>query len=188
MKIVFIDNEFTGIHAITTLISVGLVTLEGESLYVTLNDFNEDQVSEWVKDNVLGKINTSESISSLTACGVIQEFLDNYSQGEQVSLVSAGKMIDIILLFQLWHSKCPERKYFHMDCLPSYLNHGAHFDLNTLFFVAGLDPDMDRAAFVEKDNVTRHHALDDAMIVRECFLKLVKEGKISDYVMKSVQS
>lgn len=178
MKIIFIDNEFTGTHALTTLISVGLVTLEGESLYVTLNDFDKDQISEWVRTNVLSMINERESVSSLEACKKIQVFLDKYSEGEKISLVSAGKMTDIILFFQLWHKLYPTIKYFSMDLLPEYLNHGSHFDLNTLFFVSGIDPDIDRTKFVGRNDVKRHHALDDAIIVRECFLKLHREGKV----------
>ncbi|MEA3346890.1 MAG: 3'-5' exoribonuclease [Candidatus Auribacterota bacterium] len=186
MKIVFIDNEFTGVHAFTTLISVGLVTFEGDSLYVSLNDYDKDQVSGWVKDNVLNMIDESKSVSSLEACKKVQIFLDNYSKGEKVSLVSAGKMTDIILFFQLWHSLHPGKKYFHLSFLPEYLNHGAHYDLNTLFFIAGIDPDIDRAKFAGRKESNRHHALDDAKIVRECFLKLVKDETFSKRSLKDV--
>lgn len=186
MKIVFIDNEFTGVHAVTTLISVGLVTLEGESLYVSLNDYDRGQVSGWVKDNVLNMIDESKSVSSLEACNKIQTFLDDYSKGEKVSLVSAGKMTDIILLFQLWHSLHPEKKYFHLSFLPEYLNHGAHYDLNTLFFIAGINPDIDRAKFAGWNSSKRHHALDDAKVVRECFLKLFKDENLSKSSLKGI--
>jgi hypothetical protein len=39
-KLVFLDTEFTGLHASTTLISVGMDTLEGEEFQLCLNDYN----------------------------------------------------------------------------------------------------------------------------------------------------
>lgn len=183
-KIVFIDTEFTGVHAFTTLISVGLVTLEGDSLYITLNDYDQDQVTDWIRENVLSLIDKSKSVSRREACCQISEFLEKYSQDENISLISAGKLVDITLFFQLWHSLHPERKYFHLDYLPDYLNHGAHFDLNTLFYIAGVDPDINREEFVGRGLYARkHHALEDAKVVRECFLKLIESSKISKNVL-----
>tara|TARA_A100001011_G_C13721134_1_gene599667 strand:+ start:390 stop:572 length:183 start_codon:yes stop_codon:yes gene_type:complete len=48
MKYVFIDAEFTGEHAKTTLVSLGLVSFSGKELYLTLNDFDLDQVTDWL--------------------------------------------------------------------------------------------------------------------------------------------
>ena len=50
---IIFDTEFTGEHAFTTLVSIGLVTLDGEELYITLNDYDKDQVTDWLKENVL---------------------------------------------------------------------------------------------------------------------------------------
>ena len=49
MKIVFLDLEFTGEHAYATPVSFGLVTLDNQELYVTLNDYSKDQVTDWLK-------------------------------------------------------------------------------------------------------------------------------------------
>jgi DNA polymerase III epsilon subunit-like protein len=179
-KIVFLDTEFTGVHTDTTLISVGMVTLEGSSLYVTLNDYDSNQINDWIRDNVLSLIDESKSVSGKEACLRISKFLERYSENERISLVSAGKLLDITLLFQLWHSLYPETKYFNLKYLPPYLNHGAHFDLNTLFHVAGIDPDIDRNEFAGlHDYKRKHHALDDAMVVRKCFLSLVESGRMT---------
>ena len=56
MKIVFADCEYTGEHSITTLVSLGLVTLDGNELYLTLNDYEDSQISHWVNENVISKI------------------------------------------------------------------------------------------------------------------------------------
>lgn len=179
MKLVFVDTEFTGVHAYATLISVGAVTLEGDELYVTLNDYDQSQVTDWVRQNVLVHIDKSGSVSRREACDRLALFLNKHARGERIGLMSAGKMTDIMLLFQLWHTLYPDRKYFHFELLPEHLNHGSHFDLNTLFFAAGVDPDVDREAWAGVKSSRRHDALEDAKIVRECFLKMAREGNIA---------
>ena len=183
MKIVFIDAEFTGEHALTTLVSIGLVTFEGDQLYISVNDYSEDQVTEWLKDNVLNQIDSTKSISSEQAFKLVSRWLGDYSNGEKIHLVSAGKGADLILLFELWKFSEFGSKYFHsLHCLPNYLNHCEHFDLNTLFMVAGIKPDIDREYFARKSTSTnRHNAIYDAILVRECFIKLKNKGVLKNF-------
>ncbi len=183
MKIVFIDAEFTGEHALTTLVSLGLVNLEGDQLYVSLNDYSENQVTEWLRENVLNQIDSTKSISSKEAFKLVSEWLENYSNGEKIHLVSAGKGADLILLFELWKYSKFNLKYFHsLHCLPDYLNHNSHFDLNTLFMVAGIKTDIDREYFVRNyTSNKRHNALYDAIILKECFIKLKNEGLLNNF-------
>ena len=56
MKLVFFDTEYTGGHAFTTLVSVGLVRLDGRELYLTLSDYARGQVTNWLRENVLSLI------------------------------------------------------------------------------------------------------------------------------------
>ena len=180
MKIVFIDCEFTGEHAFATLVSVGMVTLDGRELYISLNDYDRDQVDSWLEANVLQKIDPKTTVSSQRACILVAQFLEEYAQSKPVSLISAGKLNDISLLFQLWHSVYPERKYFHFGrYLPKYLNHRAHFDLDTLFFAAGLSSNLNREDYIgESNKELKHSALYDAQVVRQCFIKLIKSGRL----------
>jgi DNA polymerase III epsilon subunit-like protein len=178
MKVVCVDTEYTGEHARTTLVSVGMVTLEGAGLYVTVNDYARDQVTDWLRDHVLSLIDERKALPTREACERIDRFLRDYSQGEPVALVSAGKATDLILIFQLWASRCPAGRTFHaLYDLPNFLRHRWHMDLDTLFCVAGIDPAIDRDQFA-RANVegARHHSLHDAKVVRACFLKLVKTG------------
>lgn len=184
MKLVFLDTEYTGEHAYATLVSLGLATLEGESLYLTLNDYDQDQVTDWLRDNVLNLIDESQNISSFAAYQKVSQWLEAYSAGDQIHLVSAGLGSDLLLLFELWRFARPELKYFHaLHCLPAYLNHAKHFDLNTLFFVAGVNPDINRESFINYSlQGERHHALYDAQVVRECFLKLIKQKELHQFI------
>ena len=63
-KIIFIDTEFTGEKQNTTLISIGIVTLDKKKLYITLSDYDKNQITPWVRKNVLSKIDEKNSIKN----------------------------------------------------------------------------------------------------------------------------
>lgn len=176
-KIIFIDTEFTGEHAYTTLVSLGVVTLDGQEFYVTLNDYDKDQVSDWLDKNVLCYIDNKKSVGSNTAYKLLHTFLSDYSDDHPLYVVSCGLLQDYLLMLELYKHSQPSRKYFHaLHCLPEYLNHYAAIDLNTLFRTCGVDPSINRLEFSEcNTTLKRHNALDDAKIVRRCFLKLMEE-------------
>jgi hypothetical protein len=183
MKLVCLDTEFTSLHAYATLISVGLVTWEGEELYVCVDDYARDQVTPWIEENVLTEISPQECVSSAQACQRVEAFLSRYAGNERIALLSAGKMTDHLLLFQLWHTQHPQDKYFHFSKLPYYLYHNIHLDLHTLFVCAGYDPEKieDRAVFAHYDAPgVRHNALHDARVVRACVQRLIAEGKLPE--------
>lgn len=180
MKIVFFDNEYTGLRASTTLVAIGMVTLEGEQLGVAFDDYDRTQVNDWLRSNVLNLIDEQARVSTARGFSIVSGFLEAYSQGEPVTLVSAGKALDVVLLFELWRVTTAPHEQFHWhDHLPEYLRHRAHFDLDTLFFAAGIDPNIDRDEYIGHTiQGTRHEALFDAVVVRECFLKMVREGRL----------
>jgi hypothetical protein len=176
-KFAFIDAEFTGEHQRTTLVSLAVVGLGDEHIYLTFNDYDRDQVTPWLEKNVLADIDSSYSLSYDEGYRLLDTWFNNYSQGDQISLVSVGKTLDLVLLFQLWHYGHPHRQYFHnLYCLPSCLNHSAHFDLPTIFWLAGLPPDQDRDVLAGVIPGNRHNALHDALVVRECFLRCLHKS------------
>ena len=183
-KVVFIDAEFTGEHARTTLISLGAVTYEGDEIYFALNDYDPAQVTEWIAENVLAHIDPGETIDSATAYRRLDEFLSAYADGQRLHVVSAGLLQDVLLMFELYHHACPERDYFHaLHCLPDYLQHHAGIDLNTLFRICGVDPATDRRAYAGLEgDLRRHHALDDARVVRGCFMRMESHPAMSQLV------
>ena len=77
MKIVYIDTEFTGEHALATLVSIGLVAVDGRELYVTLNDYDERQVTDWFRENVLSMIKKETSVSKKEAYEIINKWIKN---------------------------------------------------------------------------------------------------------------
>ena len=186
MKIVCIDTEFTGEHALATLVSIGLVAVDGRELYVTLNDYDERQVTDWFRENVLSMIKKETSVSKKEAYEIINKWLIDYADGDEINLVSAGKGLDITLLWELYHQGHPELDYFHcLNYLPFYMNHSRHFDLNTLLFTVGFDLDQGKDAFLGREvSQKRHNALYDARVVKDCFLKLLEYSEVKAFLGK----
>lgn len=175
-RLVFVDCEFTGEHAATTLVSIGLVTLEGESIYVILEDYDRSQVTDWLRENVLCDIDETQAVSSSEAFRRIKAFFEEYAGSKPLYLVSAGLGQDMILLMELFKHGGVSGRYFHaLHDTPEYLQHFAFIDLNTLFRACGVAPMSRREDFAGLSGQgRRHNALDDAMVVRACFLKLLE--------------
>ena len=74
-KKVFIDLEYTGQHQFTTLVSIGMVGENYEELYLTFNDYDQTQVTNWLKKNVINEIDSSKSISKMDGLKKIQKWL-----------------------------------------------------------------------------------------------------------------
>jgi len=182
-NLVFIDAEYTGEHAHTTLVSLGLVTMDGRELYLTLNDYDRDQVTDWLIKNVLSMIDQKTMVDSVTAYRRLDKWLKEVAGDGRICLVSAGLGSDLLLLFELYRHSRPNLKYFHaLHCLPHFLNHVEHFDLNTLFFAAGENAASDRDAFLSNSiSGNRHDALHDARLAKGCFIKLVKSGALPQF-------
>lgn len=49
----FFDTEFTGLHAGTTLVSIGIVAENGKKFYAEFSDYDESQCDDWIRENVL---------------------------------------------------------------------------------------------------------------------------------------
>ena len=53
---IFLDAEFTGLHKLTTLISIALVAENGKAFYAEFTDYDEMQVDEFVQTQILNKL------------------------------------------------------------------------------------------------------------------------------------
>lgn len=182
MKIVFLDTEFTGEHRATTLVSLGMVTRDGAEFYRCTSDYDPAQVSPWLTENVLSRLATEERVDSATLARELDGWLCEYAAGEKVHFCSAGKLLDILLVYDLY-AHLTDGVFHYLHTVPRFISHADHIDLCTLFLCAGLDPGLDRAAFAGRPAAHRHNALEDARINRLCFERLV-----ADYSLDTLKS
>lgn len=189
---IFFDCEFTGLHKNTTLISIGLIAETGQSFYAELTDYDKSQVDEWLEKNVIARldapnghgIKTNEfhhhTKGKIAVCGdsaYIKEQVEKWlSQFEEVEMWSDCISHDWVLFCDLFgHAfSIPKNVYY----IP--------FDICTLMKIKGIDPDTNREKFVKKHFETsrifavepkpliKHHALFDAMVIKECYNILIK--------------
>ena len=78
---IFLDTEFTGLHAKTTLISIGLVADNGSKFYAELTDYDESQIDDWLRDNVISGLRLGATpITYKSICGLICETVGDTSR------------------------------------------------------------------------------------------------------------
>ncbi|QDP42823.1 Rnase H [Bacillus phage vB_BmeM-Goe8] len=183
MTKIFWDFEFTGLHQYTTPISVGFKASNGKQFYAEFNDFDQDQVDDWVRDNVIAHLQFTEE----------DEFMFQ-NVGDYTCV--KGTFVQVSNRFLQWLKQF-DRVEFWGDCL-SYdgvlLNNlfwGAHnvpenvdyifYDICTLFKMFGIDPDISREAFIDKPiNGKKHNALYDSLVIEACYEKLQRNKKLYD--------
>lgn len=177
MKI-FFDLEFTGLHQKTTPISLGLVSDSGVTFYAEFTDFDHDQIDDWIRKNVLKNLVLKDWMSPTNNEYVIEKdnnmkvkggrlkvvqhlarWLDKFN--EQITLVSDCLPYDYVLFCELFGGSMN---------LPKKLSY-IPIDICTMFVMKGIDPDISREEF-SGIHLTKHNALDDAIVIRECYRKL----------------
>lgn len=180
MTKVFFDTEFTGLHQNTTLISIGLISECGKTFYAELNDYDKNQIDDWLKSNVIDNLNypkgdvsdcivTEDNPKDMLVYGTMQEvkfYLEKWlSQFEVVEMWSDCLSYDWVLFCQIFgHAfNIPKNVYY----IP--------FDICTLFKAKGIDADISREKFACGEvysEMPKHNALWDAKVIKMCYEKL----------------
>lgn len=116
MRKIFFDTEFTGLHQNTTIVSIGLISDEGERFYAELTDYDETQCNEWIEKNVLDHLllsGNSELEKELKDNGMtttvigrkefVREALNEWLNGfgDDIQFVSDVCHYDMVLLCDL---------------------------------------------------------------------------------------
>src|SRR3990167_10398398 len=101
-NIIFVDTEFSSLDPYKgELLSVGLVKLTGEELYLELR--HNGEVDAWVKENILPTL-IAKKVSRYQATLQIQEFVGS----ARPFMVSYVNQFDAIYLYKLIGTKdCP---------------------------------------------------------------------------------
>jgi len=180
MTKIFLDTEFTGLHQNTTLISIALVAETGEEFYAELDDYDENQVDDWVRDNVISKLEMIGKDDYFSTIGktikirahrikVAFTLRSFFSEFEGVEIWADVLAYDWVLFCELFGGamNLPDNIFY------------APFDLATLLRLKGhIEPvskyekDVSRFEFVGVDKGKQHHALEDARVELKCYKKI----------------
>lgn len=174
---IYLDSEFSGLHQNTTLISIGLITEDGDSFYAELSDYDKNQIDSWLEDNVISNLTLQEKThnktyynpkSNSTTCfcnktylkKTLTKWLNNF---DKVEIWSDCLAYDWVLFNEIFGGafEIPKNVYY----IP--------FDLSTAFKLKGIDPDISREEFsgiTSKD--AKHNSLFDAKVIKKCYEKL----------------
>jgi hypothetical protein len=185
----YFDFEFTGLHQHTTPISLGIVDENNHAFYAEFDDYDKSQVDEWLEQNVLAHLSLAngsrdwrspKDVSLLRGLRSTREnvaqklrtWLDGYDPVDTLEMWSDCLAYDWVLFCELFGGamNLPKQVYY----IP--------FDLCTALKLAGHDPDVSRQEFGGRDSgweIRRHHALEDALDIKACHERLMREGQTS---------
>lgn len=180
MKI-FFDTEFTGLHQNTTLISIGFVSENDDLFYGEFTDFDQSQVDDWLKENVLAHMmldtQTELSMPDYAYMGnkpfIKDALLKWFARFDEVELWSDCLSFDWVLLSEL----IADRKNGYPKLPDNFIYHSP-FDILTVFKLKGMDYDVTRETFAygtlyQEMLDKKHNALWDAQVIKACYDKLM---------------
>lgn len=165
-NIIFFDTEFSSLNPYEgELLSVGLVKLNGQELYFELE--HNGKVSDWVKENVIQFL-TEKKVPRRQAAERIKEFVGK----TKPYMMSHVNQFDAVYLYKLLGTE--NTPFFWIP-----------IDFTSILFALGMNPEFyhlrDENDFYEglgmarPQNYRKHHALDDARLLREVYLKFLEK-------------
>lgn len=174
-NIIFLDTEFSSLDPYKgEILSVGLVKLNGEELYLEL-EYNGD-VDDWARKNVLPSLKQPK-ISRGEAVKKIKKFIGS----KKPFIISYINQYDAIYWYKL----------FGVDNNPCFW---IPIDFASILFSLRVDPESyyygEKNNFYKKIGIDsskyrEHHALDYARLLREVYLRFLQ---ITPQDLKKIQN
>jgi len=185
-RLIYFDTEFTGLHQMTTLISIGCITDDGKTFYAEYTDFDKEQVTDWIKENVFsglkyvsmeGEVDPfmKKDVNEFQAVGDKEFVKDafwtwiNMLKFKNIRMYSDCLSYDWVLFNEYYaDDKDGMKDLRNINYIP--------IDLCTDLYTSNVDPDINREEFAEYEGEEeKHNALFDAEIIRKCHAKLKDE-------------
>lgn len=171
---IFLDTEFTGLHQNTTLISIGLISESDRTFYAEFNDYDASQLNDWLYEHVMPYLQFREVHTATPELNFEHHAM---KASRKVVAEALSKWLGRFDAVEIW-ADCPAYDWVLFGTLfggalniPDFIFWNA-FDMATLLNWCGIDPDIDRKAFVGMSEMKLHHALDDAKLTKACYEKL----------------
>ena len=156
--LIFFDTEFTNLHISSKLISIGLISEDGQEFYAEMTDtYLKSHCTDWVKENVLTLLDASaEQRMTMDESAIqLRAWIEGF--GEPVTLACDS---------EAWDWRWIQKLYATSDKWPINLaQKPVILKFNNEVFNAAVD-----GAFTS--GLRRHHALDDAKANRTGWLAL----------------
>ena len=182
MKI-FFDTAFTGLRQNTTLISIGMISEDGQKFYAELSDYDKSQVDDWINKNVLAnrwchKNRFEGDVANYYVYGnktsVAHELKKYLSKFESVELVSDCAHYDMMLFINLFGTAFDIPKNVCPVC------YDVNQDIAKFHEVDGFTAfDISREEILANNNIIiegeKHNALYDADVIRALY-NIVSKG------------
>jgi DNA polymerase III epsilon subunit-like protein len=166
-NIIFIDTEFSDLDPYKgEILSIGIVKISGEELYLELD--YEGESSDWVSKHILPTLKEVK-VSREVADKTIREFI-----GDSLPFaVGFVDNYDVIYLTKIFgHGKLPFK--------------WVTIDFASILFAIGVNPvkfqpdssgarSFYKKLGIDMKNYRQHHALDDAKLLRDVWMKVVSK-------------
>lgn len=163
---VFFDAEFTGLDKSAELLSIGLVSEDGQEFYAEVSDYDDAKVSKWVRENVIAHFTKSLVLTKKELKLELEKWLCRF---DKVDVWADVGHYDWVLFCDVFGGAFSIPKHVRYIC----------FDLATLFLARGIDPDVNREEFAgTKGKIAKHNALWDAKVAKACYEKLNENDAI----------
>ena len=174
----FFDTEFTGLHKDTTLISIGLVDMNGRTFYAEFSDYDESQCDEWIKENVIKNLSLGDyehfqiSRENTEVYGdkeFIRCHLKNWlSKYDEVELVSDVCHYDMVLFIDIFGGAFDLPKNINPSC------HDINQDIARFYSISETGAfDKSREDILKYFSKTiegnKHNSLYDAKVIKEIY-------------------
>ena len=186
----FFDTEFTGLHKDTTLISIGIVAENGKKFYAELTDYDREQCTSWISDNVLpntilgGNQNLAKQLGAndnTTAVIAKKELLRIQlekwlNQFDEIQFVSDVCHYDFTLLIDIFGGAFDLPRNVSPVCRDINQDIARHYDISEreAFDITREDLVQSNFCCPEINESMKHNALHDAEII-----KIIFEGIIN---------
>ncbi len=161
-NIIFFDTEFSSLDPyIGEILSIGLVKINGEELYLELK--YDGPIDEWVLQNIIPTLTETKYPREM----VIQR-INDFIADSNPYLIAFVNQYDSIYLYKLFNQI---KKPFHW--LP--------IDFASILFSLRIDPETYmpdnsncflRNIGIDLSKYHQHNSLDDAKLLRDVYLKL----------------
>ena len=169
---IYFDTEFTGLHKNTSLISIGMITSDGDKFYAEIVDYDRSQLNDWLKENVINNLwSVSKTIGECcqynyyhvgTKRQIAEELKKWLSKFEHVQFVSDVCHYDMVLLIDLFGGA------FDMPSNISPVCYDINQDIAKFLNISQVEAfDVNRECLLGIcESKVKHNALYDAEIIR----------------------